>query len=61
MKEPIYSREIAGHLYRLANLLESESLRLDAIRIEHTLTMNEIGEIREIANRLYEAKCKIDA
>ncbi len=55
MADGIHSRELADHLFRLANLLESEALRLKAMhfpgddygtvqRVE-----SEIAEVRELA------------
>lgn len=59
----IYSREVASMLMRLANFIESESLRMRAMGVtnsDHSWLCdhfaNEASFVRDLSNRFYEAK-----
>lgn len=66
MSNPIYTREIARHLYDFAKVIRGEAQRLDGLlcsenAIEEMNGLNRrADEVQELANRLYEAKMGIN-
>ncbi|HZV99511.1 MAG TPA: hypothetical protein VFF74_11025 [Methylophilaceae bacterium] len=60
MDQPIFTKHLAAHLYRLHKFLKSESLRLEAIGLDSRVNLErEAREVLELADRFQEAKSMI--